>query len=139
MLQGLDPFDPRVALADIGEPARIWLDNFQSAWGLVSEEDYAWIVRHRWSAHVDQRGKHYVRRSTGADSGGRRSFIYLHREVMRRIEPPPTPEHIMVDHLNGQGRDNRRENLRWVTPSENARNQHGLEYRQFVLFKGRVL
>ncbi|WKV16948.1 HNH endonuclease [Microcystis phage MJing1] len=136
MLDALDPFDPRVALQPL-DGVRIWLDDFCAAWGLVSEEDAAWVLQHRWSAHVDQRGKHYVRRVPTI--AGRRTPTYLHREVMLRIAPPPTPEHRYVDHLNGQGRDNRRENLRWATASENARNVHGLQIRQTVLFDGRML
>jgi HNH endonuclease len=133
-----DPFDPRIALAPLPY-VRIWLDNFAGHFGLVSEEDYAWITRKQWSFHIDQRGKAYVRRCTGADSAGRRTAIYLHREVMRRISSPPTGQHTMVDHINGHGLDNRRDNLRWVTPSENAKNLHGIEFRQPMLIGGRWL
>lgn len=139
MLVALDPFDPRICLDGCEDQAvRIWLDDHLDAWGLISAIDAPWVLQHIWCAHVDQRGKHYVRRTVGGRLQ-KREVIYLHREVMLRVCPPPTPAHRYVDHVNGQGRDNRRENLRWTTAAENARNVHGIEWRQPVLFEGRQL
>ena len=89
--------------------------------------------------YIDQRGKAYARRTTGPDSAGSRTIYYMHREVLRRLEPSPTKQHTLVDHINGHGLDNRRDNLRWVTPSENARNLHGIEFRQPMLVGGKWL
>jgi hypothetical protein len=38
------------------------------------------------------------------------------------LEPPPSPEHT-VDHINGDRSDNRPDNLRWATRSEQGRNK----------------
>lgn len=83
---------------------------------LVSEEDYPFLAQWAWGLQVDNRGKNYVRRYRGS------SNIYLHRVIMRRIGKAPSPAHRYVDHINNDGLDNRRENLRWATASENARN-----------------
>lgn len=50
--------------------------------------------------------------------------LYLHIEIMKRtgIEPP-TPEHVLVDHEDGQTLDCRRINLRWATHSMNRTNR----------------
>jgi HNH endonuclease len=142
MLQAIDPFDPRICLPDPDddEGVRVWLDKGCTVFGLVSACDARWVFRHMWSLHIDQRGKDYCRRSTGPDSTGKRGLYYLHREVLQRAGiKPPSPDHNLVDHINGRGTDNRRSNLRWVTPSENARNLHGIDYRQPVLWRGERL
>lgn len=129
-----DPFDPRVALLEPFPDVRVWLNDACTVFGLISPEDAGWVLRSMWSLHIDQRGKDYARHLRTA--GGRRVPIYLHREVMLRVSPPPTAAHLYVDHINGRGTDNRRSNLRWVTASENARNVNGLCYRQPVLHEG---
>jgi len=47
----------------------------------------------------------------------------VHRLVMQYFGPPkPSPKH-QVDHINRNPLDNRLENLRWVTSSENNSNK----------------
>lgn len=83
---------------------------------LVDEEDYPFLIRWTWGLQVDNRGKNYVRRYICKQN------LYLHRVIMRRVCPSPSPAHRYVDHINNDGLDNRRENLRWATASENAKN-----------------
>jgi hypothetical protein len=83
---------------------------------LVDEEDYPFLVQWTWGLQVDNRGKNYVRRYICKQN------LYLHRVIMRRMCPAPSEAHRYVDHINGDGLDNRRENLRWATASENAKN-----------------
>jgi len=54
---------------------------------------------------------------------GRRVGLYMHRLIMfaTGIEPPTTA-HTIVDHRDGDGLNNTRENLRWSTPRDNRLN-----------------
>lgn len=100
--------------------ARLWIDRWCDQWADIDAADHAYLAQWRWCLHHDQRGHAYVRRREGGRRGER--TVYLHRVVMALIGPPPTPEHRYVDHINNDGLDNRRGNLRWATASENARN-----------------
>ena len=49
-----------------------------------------------------------------------RHFL-AHRVVMLTWRPTPNAEHLTIDHLNHNKRDNSLENLEWVTKAENVR------------------
>lgn len=86
---------------------------------IVSDEDYEWLMQWKWhTARMGNMHKPYVKRGLNTKSG-----LSMHRAVMGRyVEIPPK---MVVDHINGNTLDNRRENLRVVTHSENIRNQRG--------------
>jgi hypothetical protein len=80
---------------------------------IVDAEDYEWLSRYKWYAGAAPRKRtFYARRSR---PGGR--IELMHRMIMR----PPKGK--VVDHINGNGLDNRRCNLRVCTQGENAQNR----------------
>ena len=51
-------------------------------------------------------------------------IYYKHRLIMNQFVENPDPDHLtQIDHINQIRTDNRLENLRWVSPSENHRNR----------------
>lgn len=77
----------------------------------VSAHRYEYLSQFRWY-YVATRG--YAARIENRD--GKRRMIYMHREIMG------FPEGMDVDHKNGDMLDNRDENLRAATRSENNMN-----------------
>lgn len=120
-----------------GHEHRIYGCERLSIWSIVDEEDYAHCVQWLWLPKKSRGGnKVYLKRNLQSGYGreGRtRHSRYLHTEVMLRtgIEPP-SPLHTIVDHRNGNGMDCRRANLRWATPTMNARNRFGSHSHEII-------
>lgn len=78
----------------------------------------------KWHAH--KRGNaFYVRHSIEKRLGRNRvksEALFLHRFIYR-LAGISIPQDKMIDHINGDGLDNRLENLRLVTHSENQQNR----------------
>lgn len=98
----------------------------------VDDEDYEWLSS--WNWYQDNHG--YAR------SWVENQHTRLHRLIMNRPKG-------MVDHINGDKLDNRRNNLRIVTPSQNAINKkirrdsktgiRGVRYRwQYGFWQARI-
>jgi len=82
---------------------------------IVDGVDFDWLNSFRW--RVDYHG--YVFRLDWAK--GKNLHISMHRLI---LDPPSG---LLVDHINHDPLDNRRENLRIVTKSQNGRNSRGWE------------
>lgn len=88
---------------------------------LIDHEDEALARKHCWSLD----GRYAV---AGTTRGYKAQKLKLHRLI---LNAPPGQ---WVDHVNGDGRDNRRANIRFCTPQQNAANRVG--YSKRFKFKG---
>lgn len=96
------------------DAVRVPLTRGKSA--LVDAADAVGILCLRWCA--TQIGKTwYAMRALPRTSDGKRRFEYLHRRILGDVPG------MVVDHINRDGLDCRRANLRHVTHSENLANQ----------------
>lgn len=77
---------------------------------VVDDEDWPLVSRHRWQAHPirSNYGGFYVKCS---------KLGYMHRAILR------APKGMLVDHIDGNGLNNRRSNLRLATRQQNCVNR----------------
>jgi hypothetical protein len=99
----------------------------------VSPEDYDFLMQWKWTyarSHGQWSGLVYARRSIRV--GDANVTILMHHLIIARMGIERPTERHQVDHENGDSLDNRRVNgrrrqqLRWLTPKENAANKHGI-------------
>ncbi len=79
---------------------------------LVDDQDFEWLNKYNWCI-----SKGYII-AHKPQSGKKGTTISIHRLIMN------TPKNIQTDHINGNKLDNRRENLRICSRSENNMNRH---------------
>ncbi len=84
---------------------------------LVDDADYERINQWKWCATNPYPGIFYATRGVNHDQKIR--TVYMHRAILGL----DSADHRRVDHVNGNGLDNRRCNLRLATTAENAMNQ----------------
>ena len=82
---------------------------------IVDDEDFEYLNQWKWYAHKTNTLNFYAERSMRIN--GKKTFILMHRVIMN------TDKHLVVDHINGNGLDNTKLNLRNCTNSENIRNR----------------
>lgn len=80
---------------------------------LVDDADYDWLMQWKWFARAS-RGKFYAMRKIKTAKG--RGHVFMHNIIL-----PPDNER-RPDHINGNGLDNQRGNLRLATQLENTHN-----------------
>ena len=68
----------------------------QGKYAIVDDEDFAYLNQWRW----------YYHNNYAVHTNKNKSRIYMHRFILN------TPKKMFSDHINGNGLDNRRSNLR---------------------------
>ncbi len=102
-------------------------DAFPDVFVKVSDADYGWLTAFKWRVHAGGRMKRMYAIRTKPGSGNIK--ILMHREIMGDEGP-------FIDHIDHDGLNNQRENLRVVTKSENLRNQRKQFRNTSSRFKG---
>lgn len=98
----------RAANPDSSAPRLIPLTRGQFA--IVDAKDYPALAKFKWFAEGGQRTYYAVRKENGKS-------IKMHRQIMN------APPHLVVDHIDHNGRNNRNKNLRLATFTQNCQNQ----------------
>lgn len=84
----------------------------QGKMAIVDDEDYEWLNQWKWFADRHPNTCYAVRRADGKNHK-------MHRMILN------SPLNMETDHINGNGLDNRRCNLRVCTRSQNQMNRQG--------------
>jgi hypothetical protein len=87
----------------------------QGKFAMVDPEDYGRLAGYKWFAMRSRRGFYAVRMVKAKN--GRRKKIRMHRRIF------DVPEDKLIDHINHNGLDNRKENLRIATNMQNSWNK----------------
>jgi len=81
-------------------------------YAIVDPEDYNWLMQYKWHANGRQEGSLYA--------------VNQKRQKMHRLIMN-APKGMVVDHINGNGLDNRKTNIRLATYTQNSWNsRHGM-------------
>lgn len=86
-------------------------------YALVDNEDYDWLSQYSWNSYQDGKNLKTWRAVTTKRSGGIQKTLYMSRMIMK----PPKGK--VVDHINHNGLDNRKSNLRVCTQTVNCINR----------------
>jgi len=86
----------------------------QGKFAKVDPEDYLWLSQFRWCCKMNVDNCYAVRH---VQVRGKSKRIYMHRQIMN------TPNHLVCDHINHDGLDNRRKNCRNCTTAQNNSNR----------------
>lgn len=87
--------------------------NNTNLYAIVDDEDFEYLNQFTWCLD-----REYARRIIYINENSKRKqrCIRMHREILN------APADKIIDHINGNGLDNRKENLRYCTKSTNAMN-----------------
>lgn len=96
----------------------------QGKFAIVDSDVFEYLSQWKWCA-TKEPGGYYVQRKEK-----RTQTIKMHRQIMK------PPQGLEVDHINGDGLDNRRCNLRICTHRQNCQNRKPNNKSRFSKYKG---
>lgn len=99
----------------------------QGKFALVDDKDYDFLMQWKWYFNRDG---YAVRKQAKKETINKRKNLFMHRVILK------TPDGKFTDHINRNRIDNRKNNLRIVTISQNAMNQNRKIKNKSSQFKG---
>lgn len=87
----------------------------QGLFTLVDDDDYPYLSQFSWYAKSSGGDTFYAYRSVGSYEKYKK--VIMHREIMN------PPDGLIVDHIDGNGLNNQKSNLRICTHAENMHNR----------------
>lgn len=94
----------------------------QGQYALVDNEDFEFLNQFKWTTAIRKTTNYAVR---AVKIEGKRTAVLMHRYITH------APKGLQVDHINGNGLDNRKNNLRIVSVRQNAQNRQSKTVSQY--------
>jgi len=88
----------------------------QNKWVMVDAEDYDELSKYKWALIRGTTGVMYAQRHPWDKKTKKQNIERMHRTIMKAKKGQE------IDHVNGNGLDNRKSNLRFCTQSQNCSN-----------------
>lgn len=108
------------------EAETVLLPLTQGKFAIIDKIDEVRCFEHNWQ-YVNKGGKEYVGTNVAGVPGKR---FYLHRFLL------DFPIGLSIDHINGNGLDNRQINLRACTHQQNRMNSKVADFEKSSIYKG---
>ena len=91
--------------------------NYPNTYVLVDDDDYIWLSKWKWTAKKDGNCVYASRKIRTADN--KRYMLLMHRDILGLKKG----DRLGVDHINHNGLDNRKSNIRICTSQQNCFNR----------------
>ena len=89
----------------------------QGQYALIDDNMFGFLNQWKWCANWNPRTKSFYAVRNLPLKNGKQTLILMHRTIMN------SPARVLTDHINHNTLDNRRENLRFATYSQNGMNR----------------
>jgi len=96
-------------------------------YAIVDQDDYERLNKYKWHASAYNNTCYAVRHKYYK---GVHKYVRMHREIIK------APDTFLVDHINLNGLDNRKANLRLATKVQNAQNMSKTKRKTSSKYKG---
>ena len=100
---------------------------------LVDDEDFEFLSQWKWFAQRMSHTVYAARKPWVVGGKGKSIKIFMHRIIL------DTPDHMQTDHMDGNGLNNQRSNLRVVTRRDNMLNRARWTKDNISKFRGAYL
>jgi len=97
-------------------------------YAIVDPDDHERLSKYKWHTKAGNHTVYAVRHIY--PKAGKRKSIPMHREILK------APDALLVDHINLNGLDNRKVNLRLATKVQNAQNMPKIKRKTSSKYKG---
>ncbi len=114
----------------------------QNKFAFIDDKNFKFLNQHKWYV-VKHNNIYYAARKITTQSSNKEKnikqkckTIYMHREIIEKKKARCLKSFEDIDHINGNGLDNREYNLRLCNASQNGANRKKTKEKTSSIYKG---